>query len=75
MRLLENIVDIAAGQARDVGLELSRLNHDAPRLDSPFGCAFEELIDLRLNQLRDSLVSALLAYRARDVLDFDELGV
>lgn len=51
------------------------LHHHHARFEFSFGRASEELIELFLNQLSDLLLPTLLAYRARDVLDFNEIGV
>jgi len=53
----------------------STLHHHHVRFELSFGCAIENLIDFLLNQLSDLLVSALLAYRAWDVLDFKKIGL
>lgn len=51
------------------------LHHHHARFELSFGRAFEKLIDFFLNQLSDLLLPTLLAYRARDILDFNELGL
>ena len=53
----------------------STLHHHHVRFELSFGCAVENLIDFLLNQLSDLLVSAFLAYRAWDILDFKQVGL
>jgi hypothetical protein len=50
-------------------------HHHYACFELSFGCAFENLIDFLLNQLSDLLVSALLAYRAGDILYFNQVGL
>jgi hypothetical protein len=40
-----------------------------------FGSAFEKLVDFFLNLLTDLLLSTFLTCDARDILDFNELGL
>lgn len=56
-------------------MRVSHLHHDHARFELSFGRAFEKFIDFVLKQLCDLLVSAFLAYRARDILDFNKLGL
>ena len=51
------------------------LHHHHARFEFSFGCAFEELVYFALNQLSDLLLPTLLANRAGDILDFNEIGV
>jgi hypothetical protein len=55
--------------------EMPHLHHDNTAFEFSFDCAFEKLVDCFLNQLSDLLVSAFLAYRAGDILDFQEVGL
>ena len=48
-------------------------HHHHARFELSLGCAVENLIDFLLNQLSDLLVSALLAYRAGNILDFEKV--
>jgi len=50
------------------------LHHHHVRFELSFGCAVENLIDFFLNRLRDLFLSAFLAYRAWDILDFKQVG-
>jgi hypothetical protein len=58
-----------------IWMRAPHLHHHHARFEFSFGCAFEKLIDFVLNQLSDLLLPTLLADRARDVLDFNEIGV
>jgi hypothetical protein len=51
------------------------LHHDDTGIESPFSRAFEKLVDLSLKQLCDPFLAALLAYRARDILDFEKVSL
>ena len=53
----------------------STLHHHHVRFELSFGCAVENLIDFFLNRLRDLFLSAFLAYRAGDILDFKQVGL
>jgi len=53
----------------------SRLHHDDAAFEFSFARAFEKLINAFLNPLTDLLLSTFLAYRARDILDFNEVGL
>ena len=56
-------------------MRVPQLHHHHVRFELSFGCAVENLIDFLLNQLSDLLVSALLAYRAWDILYFKQVGL
>ena len=56
-------------------MRVLQLHHHHVRFELSLGCAVENLIDFLLNQLSDLLVSALLAYRAWDILDFKQVGL
>jgi hypothetical protein len=45
------------------------LHDDQAGLEFSFGAAVEKLIDLFLSLLADLLMSTIMAYRARDILD------
>jgi hypothetical protein len=53
----------------------AHLHHDDAGLEFSFGRTFEKLVDLFLNLLTDLLLSTFLAYRAGDILDFNEVGL
>ena len=52
-----------------------QLHHDYAGLEFSFGRAFEKLVNFFLNLLTDLLLSTFLTYGARDVLDFNEVGL
>ena len=63
-------------------LELSKawmiaadLHHDYAGLEFSFGRTFEKLVDLFLNLVTDLLLSTFLAYSARDIFNFNEVGL
>ena len=61
--------------ARDIQLLIvSHLHHHYAGPELSFGRTLEKLIDFFLEQLSYLLLSALLAYGARDVLDVDQFG-
>jgi hypothetical protein len=51
------------------------LHHHHLRFEFSFHRALEKLIDFFLNQLSNLLLSALLAERARNILDIEEVGL
>jgi hypothetical protein len=51
----------------------SHLHHDDTGFEFSFACAFVELFNTFLNPLTDLLLSTFLAYRAGNVLDFNEV--
>jgi hypothetical protein len=53
----------------------AHLHHDYAGFEFSFGRAFEKLINFFLNLLTDLLLSTFLAYRAGDILDFNEVGL
>jgi len=53
----------------------SRLHHDDAGFEFSFARAFEKLINAFLNPLTNLLLSTFLAYSARDILDFNEVGL
>jgi hypothetical protein len=65
----------AALFASDRPRSASRLHHDDAGFEFSFARAFEKLIDAFLNSLTDLLLSTFLAYRAGDILDFNEVGL
>jgi hypothetical protein len=52
-----------------------QLHHDYAGLEFSFGRAFEKLVNFFLNLLTDLLLSTFLTYGARDILDFNEVGL
>jgi hypothetical protein len=56
-------------------LEESRLHHGHAGFELTFGRAFEQFIDSFLHLLADLLLSTFLAYHARNILDFHEVGL
>jgi hypothetical protein len=53
----------------------TQLHHDYPGLEFSFGRAFQKLVNFFLNLLTDLLLSTFLTYGARDILDFNEVGL
>ena len=53
----------------------THLHHDYTGLEFSFSHAFKKLVNFFLNLLTNLLQSTFLAYRARDILDFNELGL
>ena len=51
------------------------LHYDHTALEFSFGRALKQLVDLLLDLLADLLLPAFLTNRARDVLDFDKVGL
>jgi hypothetical protein len=51
------------------------LEHHQAGFELSFGGAFEKLIDLFLSLLAELLMSTLMAYRARDILDLNRIFV
>jgi hypothetical protein len=56
-------------------MRAARLHHDQTRFEFSFGGAFKKLINLLLDLVTDLLLSTFLAYRAGDILDFNEVGL
>jgi hypothetical protein len=55
--------------------ETPQLHHHHLRFEFSFHRALEKLIDFFLNQLSNLLLPALLADRARNILDLEEVGL
>jgi hypothetical protein len=53
----------------------ARLHQAHACFEFSFGRAVEQLIDLFLDPLTDLLLTAFLAYRAGNILDFKEVGL
>jgi hypothetical protein len=51
------------------------LHHDHASFELYFRGTLEKLINFFLKQLSDLFVPAILAYRARDILNFNQLGL
>jgi hypothetical protein len=59
----------------DVWMIVTHLHHDYTGLEFSFGRAFKKVVNFLLNLLTDLLLSTFLAYRAGDILDFNEVGL
>ena len=59
----------------DVWLIATHLHHDHAGLEFSFGRAFEKLVNSILNLLTDLLLPTFLAYNARNILDFNQVGL
>jgi hypothetical protein len=59
----------------DVWMIATQLHHDYTGLEFSFGRAFKKVVNFSLNLLADLLLSTFLAYRAGDILDFNEVGL
>ena len=53
----------------------AQLHHDYACLEFSFGRTFEKLVDLFLNLLTDLFLSTFLTCSARDIFDFNEVGL
>jgi hypothetical protein len=62
-------------ELNDASMRAAHLQHDQAGFEFSFGGAFKELIDFLLNLVTDLLLSTFLAYRAGDILDFNEVGL
>jgi hypothetical protein len=56
-------------------MRAAQLHHDQAGFEFSLGGAFKKLINFLLNLVTDLLLSTFLAYRAGDILDFNELGL
>jgi len=54
---------------------LAHLHHDDAGFEFSFAGAFDKFINALLNPLTDLLLSTFLAYRAGDILDFNQVGL
>jgi hypothetical protein len=56
-------------------MRAAHLHHDQAGFEFSFGRAFNKIINFLLDLLTDLLLSTFLAYRAGDILDFNEVGL